>query len=271
MNTKTALDLALEAAERPAAALRRQAQPALDLAREALFPSALEAAREALSPSILETAREALAPRALEAVREAMTPSALEEAARLSSLATALRAHFEPAQAALTRVRAALSATGQDFTNSFALHERLLDAEGLNALATLRDSAEAVQHPLRLADLQKRAALDYAPIDARALQTTPPASAASTPKPTSRTAPDTTPQAPASASAHPVNSAIDIGRLIKAVREERGLTQQQLAEDAGVGRRFLSELENGKATLEFDKVIEVARAVGVDLMARPKA
>ncbi|MBL8572803.1 MAG: hypothetical protein JNM13_03925 [Hyphomicrobiaceae bacterium] len=36
---------------------------------------------------------------------------------------------------------------------------------------------------------------------------------------------------------------------------------------AGGGRRFPWELKNGKPTLEFDKVLMVAAAAGIDLVA----
>ena len=68
----------------------------------------------------------------------------------------------------------------------------------------------------------------------------------------------------------PIRTVGYFGTVVKAVRQRRGLTQQQLADAAGVGRRFLSELENGKPTLEFDKVLKTAIAVGIDLLARPR-
>ena len=40
-------------------------------------------------------------------------------------------------------------------------------------------------------------------------------------------------------------------------RREQGWTQVQLAEYAGVGLRFVSELEQGKASLRLDKVNQV--------------
>jgi len=46
------------------------------------------------------------------------------------------------------------------------------------------------------------------------------------------------------------------------------LSQQQFADLAGVGRRFVSELENGKTTLEFDRVLQACKAAGVDVIAR---
>jgi y4mF family transcriptional regulator len=65
-----------------------------------------------------------------------------------------------------------------------------------------------------------------------------------------------------------IASARDLGRLIRAEREKRNLSQQAFADLVGVGRRFISELENGKTTLEFDKVLQVASASGMDVLAR---
>ncbi|GLR60568.1 type II toxin-antitoxin system Y4mF family antitoxin [Rhizobium indigoferae] len=60
----------------------------------------------------------------------------------------------------------------------------------------------------------------------------------------------------------------DLGRMVRRLRERRKLSQQEFADLAGVGRRFISELENGKPTLEFAKVLQVARAAGISLIAR---
>lgn len=62
----------------------------------------------------------------------------------------------------------------------------------------------------------------------------------------------------------------DLGQLVRQMREQRKMSQQDFADLAGVGRRFLSELENGKTTLEFDKVLRVAGAAGIDLVAMPR-
>ena len=45
------------------------------------------------------------------------------------------------------------------------------------------------------------------------------------------------------------------------------MTQKEEASSDGVGVRFLSELENGKPTLEIDKVLNVARLFGIDIEA----
>ncbi|HEY5411367.1 MAG TPA: helix-turn-helix transcriptional regulator [Caulobacteraceae bacterium] len=64
-----------------------------------------------------------------------------------------------------------------------------------------------------------------------------------------------------------IREASDLGRLIRRHREQRGLTQLQLSKSAGTGRRFVSELEGGKPTLELGRVLAVCRAVGVSLFA----
>ncbi|CAN7711374.1 MULTISPECIES: helix-turn-helix transcriptional regulator [unclassified Aminobacter] len=62
----------------------------------------------------------------------------------------------------------------------------------------------------------------------------------------------------------------DLGLLVRRARETRHLSQQSFADLAGVGRRFLSELENGKPTLELGKVLKVVRAAGISLLARQR-
>ncbi len=62
----------------------------------------------------------------------------------------------------------------------------------------------------------------------------------------------------------PIQNAADFGRKIAITRKSKKMTQQELADLASVGRRFLSELENGKETLEFGKALQVARAAGFD-------
>ena len=67
------------------------------------------------------------------------------------------------------------------------------------------------------------------------------------------------------ASAVPIASAHDLGQLVRDARVQRKLSQQAFADLVGVGRRFISELENGKATLEFDKVLLVASATAASM------
>ncbi|MNF04205.1 anaerobic benzoate catabolism transcriptional regulator [compost metagenome] len=73
--------------------------------------------------------------------------------------------------------------------------------------------------------------------------------------------------APRPASRRQVSSTADLGVLVRDRRLKMGLTQQDLADAAGTGRRFISELEGGKATLEFGRIIQVCRILGIDLFA----
>ena len=45
--------------------------------------------------------------------------------------------------------------------------------------------------------------------------------------------------------------------FVKTRREQLGLTQQELANRAGVGLRFVRDLEQGKESLRLDKVNQV--------------
>lgn len=60
-------------------------------------------------------------------------------------------------------------------------------------------------------------------------------------------------------------SGIKIIDLVKEKRKQLNLTQQQLAEKAGVGLRFLRELEQGKNTLRIDKVNQVLNLFGYEM------
>ncbi|MBR1549759.1 MAG: helix-turn-helix transcriptional regulator [Bacteroidales bacterium] len=57
----------------------------------------------------------------------------------------------------------------------------------------------------------------------------------------------------------------DCGKYVKDMRKHHGLTQEILAAKAGVGLRFLRELEAGKETLRMDKVNCVLAMFGSEL------
>lgn len=57
--------------------------------------------------------------------------------------------------------------------------------------------------------------------------------------------------------------------FIKNKRSQLNLTQQQLAEKAGVGLRFIRDLEQGKTTLRMDKVNQVLKLFGQELGPQP--
>lgn len=53
--------------------------------------------------------------------------------------------------------------------------------------------------------------------------------------------------------------------LLKAKSKELKLTQEDLADRAGVGLRFIREMEQGKKTLHMDKVNQVLALFGYKL------
>lgn len=54
----------------------------------------------------------------------------------------------------------------------------------------------------------------------------------------------------------------ELGRIIRENRRSQGLRQDQLAAAAGVGLRFLIELERGKSTAQLGKALAVLSALG---------
>ncbi len=59
-----------------------------------------------------------------------------------------------------------------------------------------------------------------------------------------------------------IRSAADLGRTIAGVRFARGLTQQQLAEEAGVERSYLARLETAASTLAIERSLRLLRRMG---------
>lgn len=57
-----------------------------------------------------------------------------------------------------------------------------------------------------------------------------------------------------------------LGLWIKQTREAQGLTQAELAGIAGVGRRFLIELERGKETARVGTVLRIVSVLGGRLL-----
>ena len=60
-----------------------------------------------------------------------------------------------------------------------------------------------------------------------------------------------------------------IAQYVKEMRKKYRLTQQDLSEKAGVGLRFVRELEQGKLTLRLDKVNQVFELFGSECGSVP--
>ncbi|WP_426519209.1 helix-turn-helix domain-containing protein [Diaminobutyricibacter sp. McL0618] len=57
----------------------------------------------------------------------------------------------------------------------------------------------------------------------------------------------------------------ELGALIRDRREARGWTQEELAERAGVSRRWVNEFESGKGTAQVRLVFDALNALDVEL------
>ena len=60
---------------------------------------------------------------------------------------------------------------------------------------------------------------------------------------------------------------MELAAFVKKMRKAVKLTQPELAEKAGVGLRFVRELEQGKETVRLDKVNQVLQLFGHEVGA----
>ncbi len=58
-------------------------------------------------------------------------------------------------------------------------------------------------------------------------------------------------------------AAASVGPAIRNYREQAGLTQEQLADMAGLNRSYLSDLEQGKETEQMRRILRIFKLLGV--------
>ncbi len=68
----------------------------------------------------------------------------------------------------------------------------------------------------------------------------------------------------------PIHTAADLGRFLRDLRVQRGWTQAQLAEELGVTRQYVSEIENGKPNLYSERLFQTLRLLGGRLRAEQR-
>lgn len=61
----------------------------------------------------------------------------------------------------------------------------------------------------------------------------------------------------------------DLGHFLRRQRQRRGLTQVELADELGISRRYLVEIEQGKPSLYTDRLFAVLREL--DLVLKVEA
>jgi HTH-type transcriptional regulator / antitoxin HipB len=67
-----------------------------------------------------------------------------------------------------------------------------------------------------------------------------------------------------------IKSAKELGDIAVRFRKMQQLTQADIAGLGNVGVRFISDLENGKGTVQFDKVMHVLDLLGLDVVIVPR-
>ena len=68
-----------------------------------------------------------------------------------------------------------------------------------------------------------------------------------------------------------LHTAAELGRLLRPRRKAMDLSQEQFATLAGLSRGFVRDLEEGKSTAEFGKVLQACKAAGIDLFVKFRA
>ena len=67
-----------------------------------------------------------------------------------------------------------------------------------------------------------------------------------------------------------IRSTRDLGHVAREARKVQALKQLDIAGLANTGNRFIVDLENGKPTIQLQKVIEVLDLLGLDLIVRKR-
>ncbi len=63
-----------------------------------------------------------------------------------------------------------------------------------------------------------------------------------------------------------IQSTQQLGQALRSARKQLGLTQSELALAAGVGVRFIVDLEAGKTTVRLETMMRVIEALGGQIM-----
>ena len=62
----------------------------------------------------------------------------------------------------------------------------------------------------------------------------------------------------------------DLGAIIRDRRKQLALTQLDLAGLANSGNRFIVEVENGKPTVQLQKVLDLVQLLGLEIIVRAR-
>ena len=69
----------------------------------------------------------------------------------------------------------------------------------------------------------------------------------------------------------PIRSSVALGAVIREQRKRLALKQLDLAGLGNTGNRFIVDLENGKPTVQLQKVLDLMDLLGLEVVVRTKA
>lgn len=67
-----------------------------------------------------------------------------------------------------------------------------------------------------------------------------------------------------------VRSSTELGAVVRAQRRHLALKQLDIAGLGNTGNRFIVDLENGKPTVQLQKVLDIMDLLGLELVVRSK-
>lgn len=67
-----------------------------------------------------------------------------------------------------------------------------------------------------------------------------------------------------------IRSSTELGAVVRQQRKKLALKQLDIAGLGNTGNRFVVELEQGKPTLQLQKVLDVIDLLGLEVVVRPK-
>jgi transcriptional regulator with XRE-family HTH domain len=67
------------------------------------------------------------------------------------------------------------------------------------------------------------------------------------------------------------NGQVALGRAVRDLRDERGISQEVLASEIGLHRTYIGSIERGERNVSLNNIVRIASALGVrasDLLTR---
>lgn len=68
-----------------------------------------------------------------------------------------------------------------------------------------------------------------------------------------------------------IRSSVELGAVIREQRKRLALKQLDLAGVGNTGNRFIVDMENGKPTVQLQKVLDLMDLLGLEVVVRTKA